>query len=235
MRFLLKLSIFVVVAILFASCSQQEQLDSKIYDQKFTKDNVQDLLKQVSNDKGISREKMDVLTAGITRLSSLKRDTIIGMSLNDIIKYEDDFLKERSIATLNSQGVKVNLVLNHEFKFAGLVARDTLDKTLNLIVIDVTNSGAKEMANMQGNLQFFDPNGQVVKSYPITIKNALNGEKIAAGATKRVVIPYTHDKNNIRDEMIRNDIKNMRAVWVATMIEWADGSQISVQATNVQN
>jgi len=232
MRNLLKLSIVIMATILFASCSQQEKLDSKIYDQKFTKENVQDLLTQVSNDKSISREKMDVLTAGITRLSSMKRDTILGKSLLEIINLEEEFLKQRSIATLNTQGVKVNLVLNHEFKFAGLVARDTLDKSYNLIVIDITNSGKEEMSNMQGNLQFFDPNGQVVKSYPITIKNALNGEKIAAGATKRVVIPYTHDKNNIRDEMMRNDIKNMRAVWVATMIEWANGSQISVQAAN---
>lgn len=234
MKILLKLSIIITVAIFFAACSQQDSLDSKIYDQKFSKENVQDLLKQVENDKGISREKLDILTAGITRLSSLKRDTIIGKSLNEIISLEEDFLRQRSIATLNTQGVKVNLVLNHEFKFAGLVARDTLDKTLNLIVIDITNTGKKEMANIQGNLQFFDPNGQVVKSYPISIKNALNGEKIAAGAEKRVVIPYTHDKNNIRDEMMRNDIKNMRAVWVATMIEWADGSQISVQAANAE-
>jgi len=232
MRNLLILSIVIMATILFASCSQQEKLDSKIYDQKFTKENVQDLLTQVSNDKSISREKMDVLTAGITRLSSMKRDTILGKSLLEIINLEEEFLKQRSIATLNTQGVKVNLVLNHEFKFAGLVARDTLDKSYNLIVIDITNSGKEEMSNMQGNLQFFDPNGQVVKSYPITIKNALNGEKIAAGATKRVVIPYTHDKNNIRDEMMRNDIKNMRAVWVATMIEWANGSQIYVQAAN---
>ncbi len=232
MRNLLKLSIVIMATILFASCSQQEKLDSKIYDQKFTKENVQDLLTQVSNDKSISREKMDVLTAGITRLSSMKRDTILGKSLLEIINLEEEFLKQRSIATLNTQGVKVNLVLNHEFKFAGLVARDTLDKSYNLIVIDITNSGKEEMSNMQGNLQFYDPNGQVVKSYPITIKNALNGEKIAAGATKRVVIPYTHDKNNIRDEMMRNDIKNMRAVWVATMIEWANGKQISVQAAS---
>lgn len=232
MKNLLKFSILLVVTVFFASCNQGEKLDAQIYDQKFTKDNVQELLDKVTNDKSISREKMDILTAGITRLSSMNRDTIIGKSLNEVINIEEDFLKQRSIATLNTQGVKVNLVLNHEFKFVGLMPRDTLDKSFNIIVIEITNNGKSEMANMQGNLQFYDPNGQVVKSYPITIKNALNGEKIAAGTKKRVAIPYTHDKNNLRDEMMRNDIKNMRAIWVATMIEWADGSQISVQAVN---
>lgn len=230
MRTLLKVSMFAFVAFMFMACSQQEKLDPQIYDQKFTQNNIQDLLDKVAKDTKISREKMDILTAGITRLSSMKRDTLIGKSLMDVINIEEEFLKQRSVATLNSQGVKVNLVLNHEFRFIGLMPRDTMDKSFNLLVIEITNKGGKEMSNMQGNLQFYDPNGQVVKSYPITIKNALNGEKIAAGATKRVVIPYTHDKNNIRDEMMRNDIKNMRAVWVGTMIEWADGAQISVQA-----
>lgn len=234
MTTLLKVSMLAFVVFLFVACSQEEKLDSQIYDQKFTQDNIQDLLDKVAKDPKISREKMDILTAGITRLSSMQRDTIIGKSLMDVIKIEEDFLKQRSIATLSSQGVKVNLVLNHEFKFIGLMPRDTMDKNFNLIVIEITNKGNKEMTNMQGNLQFYDPNGQVVKSYPITLKNALNGEKIAAGTTKRIVVPYTHDKNNIRDEMMRNDIKSMRAVWVATMIEWADGSQISVQAASAK-
>jgi len=60
----------------------------------------------------------------------------------------------------------------------------------------------------------------------------LNKETIPVGKTIRFIIPYTHDKNNIRDEMMRNDIKNMRAVWIATMLEFSDGSQISVQAAN---
>ncbi|HRP02130.1 MAG TPA: hypothetical protein PLE30_05715 [Candidatus Kapabacteria bacterium] len=231
MKYLSRLLIIIALPILFIACNKQEDsLDSKIYDQKFTAENIQDLIKQVANDKGISREKMDILTAGITRLAALKRDTIVGKTLNDVIKIEEDFLRQRSIATLNAQGVKVNLVHNHEFKFVGLMPRDTMDKSFNLLVIEITNKGKKEMTNIQGTLQFFEPSGQVVKSYPIAIKNALKGAKIASGETKRLVIPYSNDKNNVRDVMMRNDIKNMSAVWVASMIEWADGSQISIQA-----
>ncbi len=234
MKFLYNIISICFVAVILVSCNQQAQLDPNIYDQKFTQDNIESLLKQVENDKSITREKIDLLAAGISRLTSLKRDTIIGKTLNDVINIEDNFFRQRSLATLRNQGVKVSLVQNHEFKFAGLIPRDTLDKSFNLIVIEITNKGKKEMANIQGNLQFFDRNAQVVKSYPINIKNALNGAKIASGETKRVVIPYTNDKNNLRDAMMRNDLKNMSAVWVATMIEWADGSQISVQAANAK-
>lgn len=229
---MLQKTIFILIIslslLLIISCNQEEQLDSSIYEQKITKDNLNDLIKKVSLDKSISNSNMDYITTGITRLTSLKSDTIIGKSLKDIINVEKEFAKEQSSATLLTQTTKVNLVLNHEFKFAGLIPRDTMGKTLNLIIIDVTNKGSKEMKDIQGNLQFFDQNGQIIKSYPIEIKQILNGKNIPVGKSQQIVIPYTHDNTNVRDEMIRNDLKSMRAVWVANVIEWTDGTKLSV-------
>jgi len=225
--------LFLSAGIILSSCSNEsDEFESNDFKVKITQDNLLVLVNQIGENQDLDRESVDIITSGITRLSTLKRDTIIGKTIMEIYDIESAFQREQSNATLKTQGARVDLVLNHDFKFVGLIARDTLDKSLNLVGIEVTNTSKKEISNVQGTLQFYDANGQIVKTYPVLAKNSLNKETIPVGKTIRFIIPYTHDKNNIRDEMMRNDIKNMRAVWIATMLEFSDGSQISVQAAN---
>ena len=220
-----------VVSLIFVSC-QRNEADPQIFSEKITKENLISLVKQVSEDKTVSKEKMDLVTTGITRLATLKRDTVLGMTFSQIRQIQEEFIREQSAATLRAQGARVDLVLNHEFKFLGLIPRDTNGKSFNILAIEFKNTSEKEITNIQGSLQFFDQNNQIVKNFPIIAKNVLNGQKIPAGKELRLAYPFNHEPNNVRDAMMRDDIKSMRSVWVATMIEFADGTQISVQAAN---
>jgi len=219
--------------LLLNSC-QKDELAGNIYNKQITQDNLIEIVKEISKDKNLSKDNLDIITVGLTRLSTLKRDTVLGKTLKEIYNIEKEFMYEQSIATLKTQATKVELVLNHEFRFIDLVPRDTLDKFYNIIVFEIKNPSKREIKNILGTLQFFDVNGQIVKTFPIETAKLQTEHNVPSGQSKRIAIPFIHDKNNIRDEMMRNDLKSMRAVWIANMIEFADGKQISVQATNAE-
>lgn len=224
--------LFTLISFIMLNSCQKDELAGNIYNKKITQDNLIEMVKEISKDKNLSKDNLDIITVGLTRLSTQKRDTVLGKTLKEIYNIEKEYMYEQSIATLKTQATKVELVLNHEFRFIDLVPRDTLDKFYNIIVFEIKNTSKREIKNILGTLQFFDVNGQIVKSYPIETAKLQTDHNVPSGQSKRIAIPFIHDKNNIRDEMMRNDLKSMRAVWIANMIEFSDGKQISVQATN---
>jgi hypothetical protein len=83
--------------------------------------------------------------------------------------------------------------------------------------------------NITGVLQFYNANNQLVKQYPLRADVALKkGEVIKSGETKRISLPYVHDKDNIRDSIMRYSQNNLRTLWQPRGILFSDDSKITV-------
>jgi hypothetical protein len=223
--------LLILVGLMFVINSCQQQSDSKLFSEKITKSNLVDVVKKIREDKLINKDDLDYFSAGITRIASAKPDSLIGKTVGEVIKLQRELIREQSAATLATQSARVELVMNHEFKFLGMAPRDTAGESYDLIVYEIKNISDKEITNLQGAIQFYDKAGQIVKNYPLITKNVMLGKNLKAGENRKFIYPFLHDAANERDQKIRNEFKDLRPVWIATKIEFADSTSISVQKT----
>jgi hypothetical protein len=219
----------ILVGMMFIINSCQQQSNSKLFSEKITKTNLMDIVKQIRDDKTINKDDLDYFSNGITRIASAKKDSLIGKTVGEVIALQKELIREQSAATLANQSARVELVMNHEFKFIGMAPRDTAGESYDLIVYELKNVSDKEITNLQGAIQFYDQSGQIVKNYPLITKNIMQGKGLKPGESRRFIYPFNHDAKNERDQKMRNEFKDLRPVWIATMIEFVDGTNISVQ------
>lgn len=227
--------IFVITVLILAGCEPSAK-ESKMLNEVVTKTNVTDLLKKLRDDKDFTSQDFEYFANGMTRLVTMSVDSLMGKTIKYVIKAQKDFERDQIAAQAANQATKVELVMNHEFQYIGISPRQIEDqnrtlKEVDFMVYEITNKSDKEIANVQGMLQFMDQNNQLVKVYPIMASKILKDDVVKPGETKRIAHPFDHDVANIRDERIRKEHANLRPIWICTMIEFKDGSKISVTNT----
>jgi hypothetical protein len=215
---------------------QPDKKESKLLGEIVTKNNITDLFKSLREDKDFTTRDFEYFTNGMTRLVTMSVDSLMGKNVGQIISLQENFERDQMAATAANQATKVELVINHEFKYVGMKPseyddKDKNKKEINILVYDVTNKSDKEIVDIEGILQFMDQNNQVVKVYPIISNKIMKGEVIKPGETKRIAHPFDHDATNERDMRIRNEHQSLRPIWICTKIEFKDGSKIAVTNT----
>lgn len=224
----------LIIVVILTGCEPGAK-ESKLYSEIITKTNISDIFKKLRDDKDFTSQDFEYFTNGMTRLVTLAEDSLMGKSIAQVIGEQKSFERDQIAATAANQAIKVELVLNHDFKYVGLkpTQLDNKDsvKEVDFMVYEIANKSGKEISNVQGILQFIDQNNDVVKVYPIEASKVLKGEVIKAGETKRFAHPFDHDVNNKRDEKIRNEHAQLKPIWVCTMIEFSDGTKIAVTNT----
>ncbi|GAB1370587.1 hypothetical protein MASR1M45_06480 [Candidatus Kapaibacterium sp.] len=222
----------LIMVFVLLSC-QPEKKESKFLSEIVTKQNVTSIFKQLRDDKDFTTQDYQYLTNGMTRLVTMSIDSLLGKSVGEIIKLQQNFERDQTAATAANQATKVELVMNHDFKYLGLKPELIAEtqKDVDFLYYEVTNKSDKEISNLQGVLQFMDTQNNIVKIYPIVLSNIIKDGVIKPGEMKRFMHPFDHDAANVRDQQIRNDHRNLRPIWICTMIEFKDGSKISVTNT----
>jgi hypothetical protein len=219
-----KLLLLAILLVSLVSC-QQAQKDPAVYKEVITKDNLQELAEKLSQ-SSVDAQEIQYFNAGITRLGV--QDSLVGNSIGDVIKMQKEFTKQQSAKAVDNAAAKIEMIMNHGFKYVGVAPKDDLGKPLNVIIYEVTNKSEKEMVDIQGALQFVTPQGnKLVKVYPIKSKQMIekNGP-IKPGETRQLVLPYDHSETSVRDSIVRN-IRQLKHLWRPVMIEFADGSKIT--------
>jgi len=224
------LSIIILTVVGFAlfSCVDSKKPNPKIANQKITNSNLITISEQIANDNSFAREDIELFINAITRLGN-DRDSIVGKTVNQLIAEQKQFAFKRVTETLKSSGARITLFLNHKFNYVGIkFEEDSLNRKINSIVFEITNTSDKEIKLVEGVLQFFTQYGELVKFFNIktasTIPISENGEPIVFS------MPFLHDDNSQRDMMIRTS-RDLNAVWTPTLIEFSDGSKIVDLAT----
>ncbi len=218
------LVLFAVVSIL-ASCGNQNP-KSQYSEEKITKDNLYSLAQKISDENKMSREDIQLLTGAINRLG-LNADTIIGKSIGELIAMQNDFIRQQEFKQMVSILAKAEIIANHTIKYIGIKPLDTLGNSYDYIIFDITNNSAKSIKELTGQFRFLDANGTIIKAYPIELSKIMTSpSELKTKETRRFVYPFFHDKNNQRDEIVRNT-KGLQVVWFPSEMEYTDKTKIT--------
>jgi len=224
------LPIFLLIfcGFIFVACGDNKKPNHKIANQKITNSNLITITEQIANDNSFSQEDIELFINAITRLGN-DRDSIVGKTVSGLIAEQKKFVFNRIAETLKSSGARITLFLNHKFNYIGIKFEvDSLDRKINAIIFEVTNTADKEIKLIEGVLQFFTPHGELVKFF-----NLKTASPIPVSEDEKVVVfsmPFLHDDNSQRDMMLRTS-RDLSAVWTPTLIEFSDGSKIVDLAT----
>lgn len=230
MKHFLKLSIVLIsIAVLFSACNGS-QPKSKLLTETITPDNLEELGAKLKEDSTFTSEDIEYFSLGLTRLTQ-NNDSLKGKTIGDVIDMQRKFMREQRGLQLQRTMTRVELALNHKFQFKGIRPLDQENAALNIIGFTLKNESDKDIANMQGVLQFYNPQQQLVKQFNLItkqIQQRVNGSSSNIGAGQEVVFnaPFDHNNDSRRDNIIRNNWQQLTMVWQPVMIEYADGSKV---------
>lgn len=225
----LKLIILTFISLAIITSCQQAEKNPAVYKETITKDNLIELSEKVENTKELDALDLQYFNAGITRLGVI--DSLNGKTIGEVINLQKEFQRVQSATALSNTAPRIQLVMNHGFKYIGVAPKDDAGTPLNIIVYEVTNKSEKDMVDLQGGLQFVTNQGnKLVKVYPI--KSSIVLEKngpIKPGETRRLALPFDHVSTSVRDSIVRN-INNLKHLWQPVEITFADGTKISAKS-----
>ncbi len=212
----LKLILLCFVAVCLGAACNNQTLDPKIANQKITKTNLAQISEEMQ--KKATDEDIEYFVNAITRLGNTP-DSIIGKSVQQLIEEQKKYYRGELEKTLVGTGTRVALFLNHQFKYHGIRFLDEdPNQPKNDIVFEITNISDKEIKRIEGNLSYYDNNGNIIRIFQLA-----TGTNIPVTNEKSLIfsMPFNHNVKTA-DTLIRTR-KDLRAIWTPTMIEFADG------------
>ncbi len=211
----------IIFSFTFNNCTNDKP-NSKILNQVITRDNITSLTEQLISENLISKEEIDLIAMGITRLTLLNQDTLVGKTLADVIKIQKDAEIESSIAGLRLASTKSEIVLSHKFEMLQFLKNDSADFKTNLITFKVTNLSDNNIKNLQGYLNIMNQQNKIIKKFPINIKKEL----VAHQSYTLTTPPYIHDENNENDRELRIVGNILKPAWQPILVEFSNGKKL---------
>ncbi|TAL71133.1 MAG: hypothetical protein EPN82_00525 [Bacteroidetes bacterium] len=217
-----KLSLIILIFSAFIiSCSGNKK--STLLDEVITRDNLITITDKLKNDKDITSDELELFSNGLSRLG-ISVDSIVGEKVGDIIEKQREFKKEYILKMLGAQTANLQIHLNLVFKYIGVQKADSDTLLTNILHFQMTNKSDKTIKHVEGELEFYDMNNQIVKRFPIMI--SYNLEK---GKESRFTDSYKHDPSNPRDTIIRSKYVRLQALWKPTLLEFTNGKKLTVK------
>ena len=213
---LLSLLIFPV------GCSKKQ---SKLLNEPINVENIVDLAAKIKDENVMPREDLDMLTAGLARLSDSK-DSINGKTIGQIIEMQKEFYHKSSIAGLVSNANRIQMNNSIGIKFTQKLMIDNDTTQADGVEFVLTNTSGKDILSIKGAIRIINNQNQLVKVRPVVYENI----NFKAGAQSKQREFWAHDNNNQFDVAMRNT-KELTALWVAESITFADGKKLSAAVT----
>lgn len=221
----MKIKNITIICIFFSfiliNCSNDKSR-SKLLNQVITRDNITSLTEQLISENTLSKEEIDLIAMGITRLTLLNQDTLIGKTLADVMKIQREAELESSIAGLKLASTKSEIVLSHKFEMLQFFKNDSGDYKTNLITFKVTNLSDNNIKNLQGYLNIMNQQNKIIKKFPINIKKELEAHQSYTLTTP----PYIHDDNNENDRELRIEGNILKPAWQPILVEFSNGKKL---------
>lgn len=224
-KFFSKALLIIVLVGLISSCGDRKP-KSQYLNEKITKNNLYSLAQKIAEENKMTREDIQLLTGAVNRLG-VNADSIVGKSVSELIKIQEEFLRTQDFKQMISILAKAEIIANHTIQYVGMKPLDTLGNSYDYLIFDVTNNSSKSIKELVGQFRFLDANGTIIKAYPIELSKVMTASpELKPNETRRFVYPFFHDKNNQRDEMVRAN-KGLQVVWFPTVMEYTDKTKIS--------
>ena len=216
---MLKMMILFII-ILLSSCSDKNK--SGIKGEIITKDNLVEISQKMKNENSITIEDLDLYTKGLSRYGS-NFDSLVGKTVSQVIESERDFIKNYQINTLLAQSNNLEIHMNLYFKYIGVQKEDTDTMKMNILHFEIKNKSNQVINKIEGELEFFDNQNQIVKRFPILVELELT-----PGNEQRFTQVYKHIPENPRDTTIRSPFVQLTALWKPSLLEFKNGKKLVV-------
>lgn len=210
---------------MIATSCESDKKDSPVFNEVISADNLEALNKKIEEDQNIDRIEIELYSNGLTRFSLMpKKDTLFGKTVGEIINDQKNFLRLASMQGLNATTPRISLNLSHNLKLLQFQPmNDTVNnRSVNVLAFEVTNTSDKNIKNVQGYMNFYSLQNQLLIRFPLNIK-----KELAKGVTEKLQSPpYVHDPDNANHKFIRENPSLVRTMWQPLLVEFEDGSKI---------
>lgn len=216
---LLILSVFSIL-IFTQSCGSKSS--SPILNEVISVDNIVTIAEKAKNDQNLTQEEIDLFANGLAALSMSKNDSLFGKTVADVIEYQKKAQKESSISGLLTAATRAEMNLSHKFQLLQFSRLDSGDNKTNVITFRISNLTDKPIKNIQGYLNIFSENNQLIKKFPINIMKKLDPHSSSELQTP----PYKHVDANPNDTLIRTKGTILKPMWQPIIVEYDGGKKL---------
>lgn len=216
-----KLLLFFIISFILFSCSGEKK--SALLDEVITKNNLISIYERLKSDKDISIEELEMFSNGLSSYN-FSIDSVLGKKVWDIIEKQRANKRDYILKILNTQSANFQIHMNLGFKYLGVQKADSDNVQTNILHYELSNKSDKPIKKIEGDLEFYDLNNQIVKRFPVVVTYNLDKDK-----TARFTEAYKHEQGNPRDTIIRSKYVRLQALWKPTLLEFADGKKLTVK------
>ena len=218
----LKIILIIVGISIFTFSACDNKKESAIRNEVISDNNITEIITKIKNDKDITKEEIDLITAAFTRYVNTP-DSLKGKKIGDLIDQQSERRRKTSLNSL----VTTSIGLFHQFGFIGWEPSAKDLDTFNVFKFVIHNKSKKDIKEVQGLLKFVTSGNQLIRAFPVIVNQEIKAEK-----NQPFQSVYKLDKNSKSDvllhQLLKNKTPNVIPMWQATKIVFADGSEIVV-------
>lgn len=217
-------TILLIVVLFMSSCNKQTE-ESQLLKTKIDKTNISKTIEELQKENILSLNDITLLNNGLNRLGATP-DTLIGMTFKDVLESQKKLLEDFGYSALATTSGKVEMNFYYFIKYLGFKPMmDTVKNAkMNTIFYEFQNNSDKVIKKVDGYLQYFNPQNQIVKQFEVD-----NTEIIPAKSSKQFYKSFVHNDSERRDSIIRYFNSSLIVKWQPISIEFADGQKIEIK------
>lgn len=224
MKFYFRALPLIAFAMVIFACSEKK---SSLLNETVQKDNLVEISDKIAEDKDMTREQINFLSAGLDRMSRFQ-DSVVGKTVGEIIEAQKKYVHELSARELKINATQAQIAFTHGFKFNKLIKVDNDTMQANVFTFALSNNADKSIKNVQGLMNIVNSRNQVLEKYQINVTKVFKpGESIDVQT-----VPYAHNPQNMNHLLIRRAKdrygKSLRSIWQPLHVEFEDGEVISL-------
>lgn len=217
--------LFIAIAVfsVFVACQKQEE--SKMLDVTITKTNLPEIISGLKTENILSNDDLLMLNNALNRIGANTPDTLLGLTPRQIMEMQEKFIKENQFEMINITATRIAMNMNFDIKFLGL--RPLFDSVAkaqgNTLFYQFTNNSDKPIKKIEGLLQFYNRQNQLIKQFPIETTEILQPKMVL-----QFYKNFAHNENEPRDTIVRNHFTELIVKWQPSFLEFSDGTKIEV-------
>lgn len=212
---------FMTFLVLFVGC--QKKKTSPLLNEKLTPQNFFELVDKVKKDTLITAEEIELFSSGVGRYSNFV-DSLFNKSVKQIIDQERTLRRRQSYVNLATNAI----VCYSRFRYDGWKPIEIDGSKFNVFTYTISNISKNDIDRIQGYLQFFTTNNQLIRAYRINVD-----QTIKAGQFTQFQSTFRAEENNQNElllvKLLKENPNTVFVTWRPMYLELDNGQKIDLE------
>jgi len=212
---------FMTFLVLFVGC--QKKKTSPLLNEKLTPQNFFELVGKVKKDTLITAEEIELFSSGVGRYSNFV-DSLFNKSVKQIIDQERTLRRRQSYVNLATNAI----VCYSRFRYDGWKPIEIDGSKFNVFTYTISNISKNDIDRIQGYLQFFTTNNQLIRAYRINVD-----QTIKAGQFTQFQSTFRAEENNQNElllvKLLKENPNTVFVTWRPMYLELDNGQKIDLE------